>query len=75
MNLETKIYVLRAITKKGEVVVLPQSFATISVAEKAAQRILSKKKFIGDDKKLYAYSEISKFQVVNSRNLEVEKEI
>ena len=71
---KSRIFALRALLKTGEVVVLPQTFVTIIKAEEAAKKIVSKKKFIGDDKKLYPYSQIRKFQIINTRNLEIEKE-
>lgn len=71
----SKNFVLKAKLFSNEIVVLQQQFESIDSAEKFANDLINKRKFIGDDSNLYYYNEIQKFQIINKTNLQVEKEI
>lgn len=71
----SKNFVLRAKLFSNEIVILQQQFESIDSAEKFANDLINKRKFIGDDSNLYYYNEIQKFQIINKTNLQVEKEI
>ena len=71
---ETRPFVIRAITAEGEKVVLPQRYGTIAAANKAIETMIAKRKFVGDDTRLWNVRELQVLQVLNTRNLEVEAE-
>lgn len=71
----SKNFVLKAKLFSNEIVILQQQFESIDSAEKFANDLVNKRKFIGDDSNLYYYNEIQKFQIINKTNLQVEKEI
>lgn len=71
---ETRPFVIRAITAEDEKVVLPQRYGTIAAANKAIETMIAKRKFVGDDTRLWNVRELQVLQVLNTRNLEVEAE-
>lgn len=71
---ETRPFAIRAITADSEKVVLPQRYGTIAAANKAIETMIVKRKFIGDDSRLWYVKELRVLQVLNTRNLEVEAE-